>query len=132
MDSENADNDYYDLEMHIFFDNVFDEKEKRQSKTLDGIFEEDELNKQWQENFTEWKILNKYVVQFHDELRKGLRLFHETQRFDVINSLTKGKVMITPYGGRLEYNIAGTNLIVHLKDADKVRVYFESKCSQSF
>ena len=115
------DNDYYDLEMHIFFDNVFDEKEKRQSKTSNDIFEEDELNRQWQENFAEWKILNRYVVQFHNELRKGLRLFHETDRFNVADSLKTGKVVITPYGGRVEYNIAGTPLVVHLKDADKVR-----------
>lgn len=118
------DNDYYDLEMHIFFDNVFDEKEKRQSKTFNDIFEEDELNRQWQENFTDWKILNRYVVQFHDELRKGLRLFHETTRlkFNVADSLKTGKVVITPYGGRVEYSIAGTPLVVHLKDADKVRI----------
>ena len=111
----------YDLEIHIFFDNVFDEKEKRQSKTLNDIFEEENLNRQWQENFTEWKILNKYVVQFHNELRKGLRLFHESESFNVADSLTTGKVVITPYGGRVEYSIAGTPLVVHLKDADKVR-----------
>ena len=91
-----------------------------------------------------------YVAQFHDQLRKGLRLFHEGPeigkkkrrekaqmrhknneetddedhnegRFNVIDSLRKGKIVITPYGGRLEYNIAGTKLIVHLKDADKVQ-----------
>ena len=27
--------------------------------------------------------------------------------------------MITPYGGRIEYNIAGTPMIIHLKDSEK-------------
>jgi hypothetical protein len=35
--------------------------------------------------------------------------------------LSRGKIIITPYGGRMEYNINGTMMYVHLKDADKVQ-----------
>ena len=38
-----------------------------------------------------------------------------------MHALSNGKIIITPYGGRIEYNIAGTALVVHLKDADKVQ-----------
>ena len=27
--------------------------------------------------------------------------------------------MVTPYGGRIEYNIAGTPMVIHLKDSEK-------------
>ena len=109
------DTDYFTLEMHIFFDNVFDEKEKKRTTPNNGLFDEDELNRKWQENFESWKILNKYVVSFHNELKKGLRLFHDQSSFNVMHALSNGKIIITPYGGRIEYDIAGTDLIIHLK-----------------
>ena len=33
--------------------------------------------------------------------------------------LQEGKIIRTPYGGRVEYIIAGYPFIIHLKDADK-------------
>jgi hypothetical protein len=58
-------NDYYNLEMHIFFDNVFDEYE-----------EGEEFNRaKWNGHEKKWKILNIWVVQFFDQLKKALELF---------------------------------------------------------
>jgi len=34
------DSDFYNLEMHIFFDNVFDENEKKKPPTNNGLFDE--------------------------------------------------------------------------------------------
>ena len=28
-------------------------------------------------------------------------------------------MIVTPYGGRIEYNIAGTPMVIHLKDSEK-------------
>ena len=61
--------------------------EKKKERRQDGLFDEEDLNRQWHELFGEWKILNKYVVQFHTELKKHLRLFHDHDYFNVMHAL---------------------------------------------
>ena len=92
--------------MHIFFDNVFDVYEDA----------DEEQRTKWSGDEKKWKILNKWVVQFFEQLQKALVLFRKST--DV---LKKGRIVLTPYGGRMEYTIANTPLIIHLKDADKVQ-----------
>ena len=63
--------------------------EKKKERRQDGLFDEEDLNRQWHELFGEWKILNKYVVQFHTELKKHLRLFHDHDYFNVMHALRR-------------------------------------------
>lgn len=99
--------DYYNLEMHIFFDNVFDVYEE---------CDDQRPNPKWAGNARKWKILNQWVTQFFEQLENALQLFrHPT------DTLKKGRIIITPYGGRMEYEIGQTPLVVHLKDADRVQ-----------
>ena len=67
-------------------------------------------------NEQKWKILNQWVVQFFEQLKKALILFRHST-----DILKKGRIVLTPYGGRMEYAISNTPLIIHLKDADKVQ-----------
>ena len=87
--------DYYNLEMHIFFDNVFDAEEVVQEDERPG----------WSGDAKKWKILNKWVVQFFDQLKKGLELFRQAEEV-----LQEGRVVLTPYGGRIEYVVNNTPL----------------------
>ena len=68
--------------------------EKKKERRQDGLFDEEDLNRQWHELFGEWKILNKYVVQFHTELKKHLRLFHDHDYFNVMHALRRGFKLI--------------------------------------
>ena len=81
--------------MHIFFDNVFDAEE---------VVQEDE-RPAWSGDEKKWKILNKWVVQFFDQLKKGLELFRKAEEV-----LQEGRVVLTPYGGRIEYMVNNTPL----------------------
>ena len=83
--------DLFNVEMHIFFDNVFDNVKD------DG------------------KFLNDYTQSFMKALAKGLRLY------DLDTVLKKGTIITTPYGGRVVFNILGYDLIIHLKDAEKCK-----------
>jgi hypothetical protein len=73
--------EYFNMEVHIFFDNVFDDS--------DIIFERDTV-----------KVLNKWVCQFLDELEKALSLFGLMKKDRESNDtlLQRGRVVLTPYG----------------------------------
>ena len=75
------------MTFHFEFDPEPYFSEKKKERRQDGLFDEEDLNRQWHELFGEWKILNKYVVQFHTELKKHLRLFHDHDYFNVMHAL---------------------------------------------
>ena len=65
--------------------------------------------------FTEWETLNKYVKSFG-------RIFGECLvESDQRKVLEEARTILTPYGGRFEYNIDGVKFQVHLKHADRVQ-----------
>ena len=86
--------DFYNLEIHIFFDNVYEKVEQ---------------------NGVEVKVLNFYVKQFKRILK---RLLQEEMLPEVIKTET---LIITPYGGRMDFNFGQTKFYVHLKDAELVQ-----------
>ena len=100
--------DLFNLEVNIFFDNVFD------SHTSEG--ENATKKPDWlPAGFKKWETLNQWVRSFG-------RIFGEC----LIESgqkkvLEEGKTILTPYGGRLEYDIEGIQFLIHLKHAERVQ-----------
>ena len=96
----NKKQDFYNIEIHIFFDNVFEKKNGKTSQSG--------LQAEWEE----WKELNKWVCSFCDILQ-SLLIFYEVDQ-----STFNFEVMSAPYGGRFEMTIAGVPFFVHLKDVE--------------
>ena len=96
----------YDLEMHIFFDNVFEKKKRQNREGAEGFQEANE-----------WLELNQWVVQFLQVMETVLAAYSDGSE----KCLHEGKIIRTPYGGRLEYEVAGYPFIVHLKNAELVQ-----------
>ena len=94
--------DLFNLEINIFFDNVFD------NHTTQG--KNAKKRPEWlPKDFTEWQTLNKYVKSFGRIF--GQNLIAQGQK----KALEEAKTILTPYGGRLEYSIDQINFHVHLK-----------------
>ena len=96
----NKKQDFYNIEIHVFFDNVFEKKTGKTSQSG--------LQAEWEE----WKELNKWVCSFCDILQ-SLLIFYEVDQ-----STFNFEVMSAPYGGRFEMTIAGVPFFVHLKDVE--------------
>ena len=65
--------------------------------------------------FSEWQTLNKWVYSFGTILAE---LLHQRRLGKCVE---EAKTVLTPYGGRLEYNIEGIKFHVHLKNAERVQ-----------
>ena len=100
----------YELEMHIFFDNVFVKKpkDKEKGETDDFI------------HAKEWLELNEWVVQFQTVFKDVLSKYEDNEHITPA-ALEQGKIIRTPYGGRVIYRIAGYDFVIHLKDAELVQ-----------
>ena len=61
----------------------------------------------------------KSLKYFHVTLKFYQTILGQTTVLEFWNGKSTGKVMVTPYGGRIEYNIAGTPMVIHLKDSEK-------------
>ena len=95
----------YEFEINIFFDNTFESKNSREN-------EKQSLD----EDIHTWKVTNEWVASFCDILRKVLGNYGKE------NAWRYAHVYPTPYGGRIVYMIEGTPLVIHLKDADEVKI----------
>jgi hypothetical protein len=83
--------DFYNIEVHILFDNVYEKK------IDDGI---------------EIKILNFYGKQFK-------RIFKKLLYQELVSHVIETEALtVTPYGGRLEFHFGHVPFYVHLKDAE--------------
>lgn len=98
--------DSYNIEMHIFFDNVFEKKKRENREGAEGFQEAQE-----------WLELNEWVVQFLRVMETVLAAYGDGAE----KILNDGKIIRTPYGGRLEYQVAGYPFYVHLKNAELVQ-----------
>ncbi|CAL1533661.1 unnamed protein product [Lymnaea stagnalis] len=88
------DPDYFDMEIHIIFDDAFD---------IDLA--------------TNKFVPNQFVTQFVDSMEDAARSV--VKGFIIIPSPVK---VVTPYGGRLIWTMPGqTKMVVHLKDKNKIR-----------
>ncbi|CBY07843.1 unnamed protein product [Oikopleura dioica] len=87
--------DFYNIEMHILFDNCYE------------IWTDDTGNQH--------KVVNFFVKQFKRILKK---LVIQERVSEVINTEV---LMVTPYGGRIDYMFGHTSMHVHLKDAELVQ-----------
>ncbi|CBY36649.1 unnamed protein product, partial [Oikopleura dioica] len=94
----------YELEVHIFFDAPFAKKNLKQN--LSEIYDKDII---------EWKVTNQWVDCFINVLRK---IVEENGDGDCWKY---GQVFPTPYGGKIVYDILGTEFTIHLKDPDNVK-----------
>ncbi len=91
-----VDPDYYEFEVHIFFDDAFE------------LCDEND----------EDMIVNRFVKQFVEVIDTAAQYVHQLPDL----KLKLPKKYPTPYGGRLEYLMPGGNkLIAHLKDKMKIR-----------
>lgn len=89
------DPDYYEFEVHIFFDDAFE------------LSDDDDEQMQ----------VNRFVKQLLDAINIAAKNVHQC---DI--RLRPPKKYPTPYGGRLEWTMPGQNkLIAHLKDKIKIR-----------
>ena len=77
-----------------------------------------------------WTELNEWVIQFQRVFKEVLQAYGDKEYLSP-KLLQEGKIIRTPYGGRVEYIIAGYPFIIHLKDADKVRIFYNSFLSVS-
>ena len=100
------DDNNYNIEMHIFFDNVFEKKKREARDNAEGFQEADE-----------WLELNMWVHQFIRVMEKVMAAYADGSE----RCMHEGKIIRTPYGGRIEYKIAGYPFIIHLKNADLVQ-----------
>ncbi|XP_065090221.1 chitin synthase chs-2-like [Ochlerotatus camptorhynchus] len=92
------DQDYYDLETHIFFDDAFVNDKSKCESANDSP-------------------LNSYVKMLVNNLEDAALEVYKTKMR--IYSPTK---IVTPYGGRLTWTLPGrTKMITHLKDKNKIR-----------
>lgn len=84
--------DRFNLEINILFDNVFESHNCRENpqKTLPSWLPKE---------FSEWQTLNKWVYNFGTILAE---LLHQRQLGRCVED---AKTVLTPYGGRLEYKI---------------------------
>lgn len=92
------DQEYYDLETHIFFDDAFvSDKKKVEDQDASPI--------------------NEYVKLLINNLEEAAREVYKTKM--KIYAPTK---VVTPYGGRLIWTLPGrTKMIAHLKNKNKIR-----------
>ena len=90
----------YDLEMHVFFDNCFETRKRSGNISFMGT--------------DEWTEVNKYVTRFLAEFRTVLDM-HNDDKYLPKRLLEQGKIIRTPYGGRVEYEVAGFPFVIHLK-----------------
>lgn len=96
--NDDIDQEYYDLETHIFFDDAFIRDK--------SICEDPEASP-----------INEYVKLLVNNIEDAAREVYKTN----IKIYPPTKT-VTPYGGRLEWTLPGrTKMIAHLKDADKIR-----------
>ncbi|CAG5082997.1 Oidioi.mRNA.OKI2018_I69.PAR.g10253.t1.cds [Oikopleura dioica] len=129
----------YELEMHIFFDNVFvnkpTDKEKEEVKKDKQEREEVEKSDKNEDkkkskpkklptddfiDAKEWMQLNEWVVQFQTVFKDVLSKYEDNE-YITPKALEEGKIIRTPYGGRVVYKIAGYDFVIHLKDAELVQ-----------
>ncbi|KAJ6216762.1 hypothetical protein RDWZM_007919 [Blomia tropicalis] len=90
-----VDPDYYEFEVHIFFDDAFE------------LCDEND----------EDMVVNRFVKQFVEVIDTSASYVHQCNI-----KLKMPKKFPTPYGGRLEWAMPGQNkLIAHLKDKMKIR-----------
>ena len=99
--------DRYEWESNIFFDDAMMKmKEERKEK-----------NKQENMEDAKW-VVNDFVVDFVDTVNDYGTFWYKRIGLD----FPKPKKMVTPYGGRLSWELpGGTSLICHLKDKNKIR-----------
>ena len=109
----------YDMEINIYFDNAF-----RIRNTAPKKFNEKE-NK-WKddgdhgypiydEDIQMWKVTNDFVKQLSTLLKKILG------GYGLIKYWEHSQAFVTPYGGRIVWNLNNTTMNVHLKDAEVIK-----------
>ena len=98
------DPDCYELEVHIFFDAPFEKKNLMKNRS--EIYDRDII---------EWKVTNEWVDCYINVLRKVVEGNGEADCWKY------GQVFPTPYGGKIVYDILGTEFTIHLKDPDLVK-----------
>lgn len=95
----------YEFEVHIHFDDAFQWETKKES--VNG---KDETKK--------FKAANDWVKKLVQLMSQAAAKIYPEN----IRELQQPSLTLTPYGGRLEWNLPGnTPLVVHLKDKDKIR-----------
>jgi len=134
----------YDLEINIYFDNAFEKRStapKWNGKTWEAFdhkkhgynyYANDKDIQGWDRTIIimeflgkfsdkklsqekEWKVCNPFVKQLSDLLKKvlsgyGLEAYWE-----------QSQAFVTPYGGKIVWNLNGTIMNIHLKDADVIK-----------
>lgn len=65
----------------------------------------------------EWLELNMWVHQFIRVMEKVMAAYADGSE----RCMHEGKIIRTPYGGRIAYKIAGYPFIIHLKNAELVQ-----------
>ncbi|XP_018021745.1 chitin synthase chs-2 [Hyalella azteca] len=91
-----VDNDYYEFETHIFFDDAFEISDHNDDENVVNSFV-------------------RLLVELIDEAAKHV---HQTSRLRIRPPAR----IPTPYGGRLVWTLPGkTKIVAHLKDKDKIR-----------
>ena len=136
----------YDLEINIYFDNAFEKRStapkwNQNDKTWEAFdpkkhgytyYANDKDIQGWdstiiimefQDKFSdkklsqekEWKVCNKFVKQLSDLLKKVLSGYGLEEYWE------HSQAFVTPYGGKIVWNLNGTIMNIHLKDADVIK-----------
>ena len=63
----------------------------------------------------EWKVCNPFVKQLSDLLKKVLSGYGLDEYWE------HSQAFVTPYGGKIVWNLNGTIMNIHLKDAEKIK-----------
>ncbi|KAF2352209.1 Nucleotide-diphospho-sugar transferase, partial [Trinorchestia longiramus] len=91
-----VDNDYYEFETHIFFDDAFEISDHNDDEN----------------------VVNSFVRLLVEHIDEAARHVHQTSRLRIRPPAR----VPAPYGGRLVWTLPGkTKIIAHLKDKDKIR-----------
>ena len=108
------------MEINIYFDNAF--RTRNTAKKYNAAEEKwEEFNEQkhgypiYDEDIQQWKVCNPFVKQLSNLLKKVLDGYNLTEYWE------HSQAFVTPYGGKIVWNLNGTTMNVHLKDAEVIK-----------
>ena len=110
----------YDLEINIYFDNAFRTRNTaKKYNAKEDIWEDFNEQKHgypiYDEDIQQWKVTNSFVKQLSTLLKKIL------DGYGMVEYWEHSQAFVTPYGGKIVWNLNGTTMNVHLKDAEIIK-----------